>query len=152
MQDRKLFVLEERMMSLSNIRFLVVPNYLSMRLITLLSLLFIFNGNIWGQNKDLKKANQLFKEDKYALAIPHYKKALTSKKNLSIKSKLAFCYKITNRIEDAVKLYEEIVTNERAKTKSYYYYAETLMSSGRYDEAKNWFSKYAIIELSLIHI
>jgi len=117
-----------------------------MRLITLLSLLFIFNGNIWGQNKDLKKANQLFKEDKYALAIPHYKKALTTKKNLSIKSKLAFCYKITNRIAEAVKLYEEIVSNERAKTKSYYYYAETLMSSGRYDEAKNWFSKYAVIE------
>lgn len=119
---------------------------LPMRLITLLSLFFIFNGNIWGQNKDLKKANQLFKEDKYALAIPHYKKALTTKKNLSIKSKLAFCYKITNRIEEAGKLYEEIITNERAKTKSYYYYAETLMSSGRYDEAKNWFSKYAIIE------
>ncbi len=117
-----------------------------MRLITLLSLLFIFNANIWGQNKDLKKANQLFKEDKYALAIPHYKKALTTKKNLSIKSKLAFCYKITNQIEAAVKLYEEIVTNERAKIKSFYYYAETLMSSGRYDEAKSWFSKYAIIE------
>ncbi len=117
-----------------------------MRLITLLSLFFIFNTNIWGQNKDLKKANQLFKEDKYALAIPHYKKALTTKKNLSIKSKLAFCYKITNQIEEAVKLYEDIVTNERAKTKSYYYYAETLMSSGRYDEAKKWFSKYAIIE------
>ena len=79
-------------------------------------------------------------------AIPYYKKALTSKKNLSIKSKLAFCYKITNQIEEATKLYEEIVTNERAKTKSYYYYAETLMSNGRYDEAKNWFKKYAAIE------
>ena len=117
-----------------------------MRLITLLSLLFIFNVNIWGQKKDLKKANQLFKEDKYALAIPHYKKALTTKKNLSIKSKLAFCYKITNRIEEAAKLYEEIVTNERAKTKSFFYYAETLMSSGRYEEAKRWFKKYATIE------
>lgn len=117
-----------------------------MRLITLLSLLFIFNTNISGQNKDLKKANQLFKEDKYALAIPHYKKALSTKKNLSIKSKLAFCYKITNQIEAAVNLYEEIVTNDRAKTKSYYYYAETLMSSGHYDEAKSWFLKYAAIE------
>lgn len=120
-----------------------------MRIITLplLSICFIlFTVNVFGQKNDLKKANQFFKEEKYALAIPHYKKALTVKKNLSIKSKLAFCYKITNQIAEAVGLYEEIVGNERAKTKSYYYYAETLMSSGRYEEAKEWFKKYGAIE------
>ena len=117
-----------------------------MRFIILLSLLFVFQFNTFGQSKDLKKANQLFKEDKYALAIPHYKKALRTKKNLSIKSKLAFCYKITNQIVKAAELYEEIVANDRAKVKSFFYYAEILMSSGQYDEAKAWFRKYAAIE------
>ncbi len=118
-----------------------------MRLIIIPILLLLFQVNILGQSKDLKKANQLFKEDKYALAIPHYQKALVTKKNLSIKSKLAFCYKITNQMAKAADLYEEIVANDRAKTKSYFYYAETLMSSGQYDKAKAWFSKYAAIEI-----
>ena len=118
-----------------------------MRLIIFFSLLLITQINTFGQGKDLKKANQLFKEDKYALAIPHYQKALTTKKNLSIKSKLAFCYKITNQIAKAAELYEEIVANDRAKVKSYFYYAETLMSSGQYDLAKEWFGKYAAIEI-----
>jgi len=119
-----------------------------MRLFILGSLLLLIQVNtIFGQSKDLKKANQFFKEDKYALAIPHYQKALKTKKNLSIKSKLAFCYKITNQIAEAAELYEEIVANDRAKTKSYFYYAETLMSSGQYDTAKVWFQKYAAIEI-----
>lgn len=118
-----------------------------MRLFILGSLLLLFQINALGQSKDLKKANQLFKEDKYALAIPHYKKALKTKKNLSIKNKLAYCYKITNQITEAATLYEEIVAHDRAKTKTYYDYAETLMSSGQYDKAKEWFQKYAAIEI-----
>ncbi len=118
-----------------------------MRLFIFGSLLFLFQITIFGQSKDLKKANQLFKEDKYALAIPHYQKALNTKKNLSIKSKLAFCYKITNQMAKAADLYAEIVANDRVKTKSYFYYAETLMSSGQYDKAKEWFRKYAAIEM-----
>ena len=118
-----------------------------MRLFIFSSLLFLFQIHLFGQSKDLKKANQLFKEDKYALAIPHYQKALNTKKNLSIKSKLAFCYKITNQMAKAADLYEEIVASDRAKTKSYFYYAETLMSSGQYDKAKEWFRKYAAIEI-----
>lgn len=118
-----------------------------MRFITLLSLLLFFTIHLFGQkSKDLKRANQLFKEDKYALAIPYYKKALTTKKNLSIKSKLAYCYKITNQITEATALYEEIVENDRAKLKAYYYYAECLISSGQYEAAKKWFQEYAKIE------
>ncbi len=118
-----------------------------MRFITLLSFFLLFATNAFGQKgKDLKKANQLFKEDKYALAIPFYQKVLTTKQNLSIKSKLAYCYKITNQIPAAVELYEEIVESDRAKTKSYYHYAECLMSSGKYDAAKKWFQDYAKIE------
>ncbi|MEM1121079.1 MAG: OmpA family protein [Bacteroidota bacterium] len=117
-----------------------------MRYFLVLLLIIVGSSTLWGQSRDLKKAQQLFKEDKYAQAIPYYQKVLTTKKNLSIKSKLAFCYKITNQIPAALDLYEDIVHNDRAKTQSYYYYAETLMSSGRYEEAKVWFKKYAAIE------
>ncbi|MEM6316174.1 MAG: OmpA family protein [Bacteroidota bacterium] len=117
-----------------------------MRYFLISFLIIVGSSTLWGQGRDLKKAQQLFKEDKYAQAIPYYQKVLTTKKNLSIKSKLAFCYKITNQIPAALELYEDIVRSDRAKTQSYYYYAETLMSSGRYDEAKRWFKKYAAIE------
>lgn len=115
-------------------------------LITLFLFLLLGSTTIFAQKGDLKKATQLFKEDKYAAAIPYFQKALTTKKNLVIKSKLAYCYKVTNKMTKAATLYEEIVEEERAKTKTYYYYGETLMSSGKYDEAKKWFKKYASIE------
>ncbi|MEM1119984.1 MAG: OmpA family protein, partial [Bacteroidota bacterium] len=118
-----------------------------MRFFALLILILLFTTNGFSQkSKDLKKANQLFKEDKYALAIPFYKKVLTTKSNLSIKSKLAYCYKITNQLAEAVDLYAVIVENDRAKTKSFYDYAECLMGIGQYETAKEWFQIYAKIE------
>ena len=47
---------------------------------------------------------------------------------------------------EAAVLYAEIVQHERAKEKTWYYFAETLMSSGKYEEAKIWFKKYVQFE------
>ena len=118
-----------------------------MKLATLLCIFGLFlSFPTIGQKASLRKANQLFKEDKYAAAIPHYKKALTRKDNSATKAKLAYCYKITNQIEKAIPLYKELTQEERVKSKIMRYYAETLMSQGNYDDAKIWFEKYAAIE------
>ena len=66
-----------------------------MRILSLIiTICFPFCGaNISAQKGPLKKAQQLFKEKKYATAIPLYQKALAEKQNVAIASKLAFCYK-----------------------------------------------------------
>jgi len=49
---------------------------------------------------------------------------------------------MTNQMVKAEEWYTKVVANEKAKSKTYFYYAESLMSNGKYDEAKTWFLKY----------
>ncbi len=99
----------------------------------------------FAQKGPLKKAQQLFKEKKYATAIPLYQKALAEKQNVAIASKLAYCYKMNNKTVEAEKLYAEIVQKERAKDITFFYYAEALMGNGKYEEAIEWFKEYLIL-------
>lgn len=100
------------------------------------------SSNLLAQKNVLKKAQQLFKEKKYALAIPYYQKYLAEKENISVASKLAYSYRMINKTQEAEELYAQIIQNERAKDISFFYYAEALMSNGKYEAAKNWFRQY----------
>jgi outer membrane protein OmpA-like peptidoglycan-associated protein len=81
---------------------------------------------------------------KYHKAIPYYREAINikQKNTLAIRTKLAYCYRMLNQMEDASWLYEGIVSDKKARAITYYYYGETLMSVGKYDEAKIWFRRY----------
>jgi outer membrane protein OmpA-like peptidoglycan-associated protein/tetratricopeptide (TPR) repeat protein len=92
------------------------------------------------------KANNLFQAKRYAAAIPQFESGLKVKDNLVAKSRLAYCYRMLNQMEKAETIYAEVVTNEKARSETYLYYAETLMSNSKYKEAKNWFQKYSILE------
>ncbi len=96
----------------------------------------------FGQSKALSKADKLYKAKSYTEAAKFYEIALEEKASLSVKTKLANCYRVNNRMEKAEKLYAEITTKEKAKSKTYFYYGEALMSNGKYDEAKKWFALY----------
>ena len=102
--------------------------------------------NALGQSKALQKANDLYQANHYAEAAELYEIALQEKTNLSVKSKLANCYRMNNRLEEAEKLYAEIVVDEKAKSDTYFYYGEVLMGNEKYDEAKEWFAKFDSIE------
>ena len=111
----------------------------------IIGLLFLISSHptaLLAQKNSLKKAQQFFKEKKYALAIPHYQKALAEKTNLSVSSKLAYCYRMNNKTQEAEQLYAQIIQNKRVKDIHFFYYAETLMSNGKYEAAKNWFQQY----------
>lgn len=94
--------------------------------------------------KLVEKGDFYYKNLKYHKAIPFYKEAIIEKEKhtLSIRTKLAYCYRMLNQMDAAELLYSEIVTEEQAKGITYYYYGEALMSNGKYDEAKQWFMKY----------
>jgi hypothetical protein len=109
------------------------------------SLLFLlaFSWSGFAQNQQIKKADKLYKLNEYSQAISLYEVGLQDEESLSAKTKLAYCYMVTNRLNNAEQLYSEIVHEDRARPITKYYYGETLMSNGKYQEAKNWFLKYA---------
>ncbi|MEM8908743.1 MAG: tetratricopeptide repeat protein, partial [Bacteroidota bacterium] len=101
-----------------------------------------FSISLTAQKQQFKKADKQYKAQNYAQAIPHYEAGLAIKTNLSAKTKLANCYRMINQMEKAERLYAQIVRQPKAKTNTYFYYAETLMSNEKYDEAKYWFEQY----------
>lgn len=122
---------------------------------TILVLLFLtFSTNLFSQSKTVEKANLAYQYKQYAKAASLYetaisekrKKGAASKNTLNLKTKLAFCYRMNNKLDIAEALYAEIVQDERAKSKTYLFYGETLMSNGKYEEAKQWFLDYQILE------
>ncbi len=104
--------------------------------------LFVNIINIHAQDQDKKKADIWYEKKNYGLAIPYYEKALKLKSALSIQTKLAYCYKMTNQIDKANQLYQIIVEDPKARDVCYLYYAEGLMSKAQYTEAKKWFAAY----------
>ena len=109
-------------------------------------LLVLTNGMLYGQQQQVKKGNKQYKLKNYGQAIPFYEDALLIKESLPVQTKLAFCYRKTNKMRKAEKLYSEIVVQERAKPITYFYYGEALMSNEKYDEAKKWFEKFRQLE------
>ncbi len=104
--------------------------------------ILLFSSQMVAQNKQLDKANKRYQIKKYAEAIPLYEEGLEKNPNLSATVRLAYCYRVNNNIENAVNLYSEIVQHKRAKPITWYYYGESLMSQGKYEEAKVWLTKY----------
>ncbi len=102
------------------------------------------------QNKTLDKANELFKLNQFSDAAELYRQALQAMENEGkqarnaslVKSKLAYCYRMNNKMDMAEALYADVVKDETAKDENMYYYGEALMSNGKYDEARKWFSDY----------
>lgn len=105
--------------------------------------ILLLSSSLLAQNKQLEKANKRYQIKKYAEAIPLYEEGLAKNSSLSAKTKLAFCYRINNNIDKAAELYSEIVVLKKSRPITWYYYGETLMSQGKYEEAKTWLEKYA---------
>jgi WD40-like Beta Propeller Repeat/Tetratricopeptide repeat len=93
----------------------------------------------------LRKANELFKNQQYGTALPHFETAAKQDSlNYNIWSKLAYCYHMTNRQTQAATLYQRLMDSGKERALDYFYYAETLLYLGKYDEAQSWVEKYAI--------
>ena len=106
------------------------------------------------QSKVVDKANELFKYNQFADAAALYQQAIgeleasgkSGRGMLNLKTKLAYCYRMNNKTNLAEALYAEVVQDEKTKSDNYFYYAEALMSNGKYAEAKKWFADYLVLE------
>ncbi len=123
-----------------------------LKIINILFLVVFFAVSGFSQSKTLQKANKAYKLKNYAQAIPLYEEVLGEKESFSSANKLANCYFKLNKLDQAKSIYAKLVTNERAKAQTFFNYAQTLMSSGDYEEAKQWFRTYQKLEPDDEHI
>lgn len=101
-------------------------------------LISLFPYFVYGQNN----ADDYYRAGQFAQAAKMFEKQLEKKNNWNTKSKLANCYRMTSRHEQAFHLYSELVQQERIKADNYYYFAEMLMQKEQYDSAKVWLERY----------
>jgi peptidoglycan-associated lipoprotein len=87
-------------------------------------------------------ADDYYRAGQFAQAAKMFEKQLEKKNNWNTKSKLANCYRMTSRHEQAFQLYAELVQQERTKADNYFHFAEMLMQKEQYDSAKIWLERY----------
>lgn len=98
------------------------------------------------QSSQIEKANELYKTGQYAKAIAFYEEALAIRDNNAVRSKLAYSYRMINRQDKSEPLYAAVIKSGKARPDDYYYYGESLMSAGKYSEAKQNFQKFLELE------
>lgn len=91
----------------------------------------------------MKRADKHFENEEYAKAIPLYRKSAHGKKRNEAWMKLADCYRITKNYNKAEIYYAKLVNAKSTDPMVYFYYAEVLLSNGKYDEAKKQYQVYA---------
>lgn len=114
---------------------------ISNRLCLVFILYFISVFQVTAQSK---RGDKFYKRQRFKEAIPFFEKELINNANpdLQTKIKLAYAYRMTNKMVQAEVLYNEIVFSDKVFSKVYLFYAESLMSNGKYSEAKFWLEKY----------
>ncbi|MFK7906888.1 MAG: tetratricopeptide repeat protein [Chitinophagales bacterium] len=96
------------------------------------------------QSNTLNKANDYFDHAEYSKSIELYKKVL--KKNESDKialEQIAHAYRLINHSVEAEQWYQRAMVFNSNNSLLKYYYAQALMTNGKYTEAAKYFEEYA---------
>lgn len=110
----------------------------------------VFPFVCFAQTKDLKRADDAYKEKTYSLAIEYYCNALDDareKKNTDVMGYAAFkvaeCYYQSNNYERAIPFYRTAVENNYKDTSKilYSHYGDMLMMIGEYQQAREMYQK-----------
>ncbi|NEM99672.1 OmpA family protein [Pontibacter burrus] len=101
-------------------------------------------GTVAHAQSDLKRANKLFNENAYALALDHYKAAIAKREpNAETTQRIADAYRLTRQTAHAEKWYAKAVQLPGSNPMNHYFYADALRSNGKYQEAKDQYMKWA---------
>lgn len=98
-------------------------------------------------DKNLEKADQYFKDYKYAEAIKLYKPIAddTAKENRNVIRKLADCYRKVNDYKNAENYLSKVVEFPNISSKYFLYYGQSLYTNGKNTQAIQWIDKYLAI-------
>ena len=105
--------------------------------------LLLVSGINFAQTSAIKKADQLFESYQYVGAIDAYLQLVDGKSaDHHVYQNLADSYYQIFNVTEAAKWYEK-VTQGTADAETYYRYAQSLKSLGKYDEANKQMDKFA---------
>ena len=104
------------------------------------SILLFFICGI-GFTQSISKGDKLMGDYKYAQAITEYKPFADQGNDKAIRA-IAECYRKINDWENAEKYYALLVKMNNIIPKYFLYYGQSLLSNGKYDEAKSWLKKF----------
>lgn len=108
-----------------------------------ITILIIVVNTLYSQNKTTEKADQLFESYQYVDAIKEYQKLVDYKKeSVYVYEQLGNCYFIIFDNEKAMNWYAKAVQG-KASAETYYRYAQTLKSFGKYEEANKQMDVFA---------
>ena len=110
------------------------------KLLFTLTLFGIIGGGAFAQ---ITRANKLYDNYHYADAIPHYLRALKSKENAEVLTKLGDCYRLTRQYEEAETFYARAISYPDANHNAHIHYGEVLKNNNKVDAAKEVFVVYA---------
>jgi outer membrane protein OmpA-like peptidoglycan-associated protein len=110
---------------------------------TILLVLFV---HILATGQSLEKGNEHYRLGEYASAIPIFEAVIKEKpKNMTVKSKLANCYRILNQPRKAEPIFAELIDDQSSKPIDFLHYGEVLMQNSKYDLAKKILKEYTIL-------
>ncbi|MBC5775867.1 OmpA family protein [Pontibacter sp. KCTC 32443] len=100
-------------------------------------------GSVAQAQSDLRKANRHFDNYAYALALEHYKSAISKREpDAETTQRIADAYRMTRQTKEAEEWYAKAVQLPGSNPMNHYYYAEALRSNGKFAEAKDQYMKW----------
>lgn len=114
------------------------------KIYTILFLLAISTTVAIAQNKDTKKADQLYDRLAYTDAAAAYQKLLKKGKGSRyVFERLANCYYFLNDTKKAETYYKRVVKGRKPNPEAVYNYAQTLKANGKFSDYNTWMKKFA---------
>ena len=114
------------------------------KIYTLLLLILMSTAVATAQNKDTKKADQLYDRLAYTDAATAYQKLLKKGKGSKyVFERLANCYYFLNNTKKAETYYKRVVKGRKPKAEAVYNYAQSLKANGKFSDYNTWMKKFA---------
>ncbi len=91
----------------------------------------------------LRKADKLYNNYQFALALEQYEQAVTKRTpDVQTAQRIADAYRLTRRSQEAETWYAKVVTMPGRQSQNLYYHAEALRSNGKFEEAKKQYMSW----------
>ena len=115
-----------------------------MKKIYILILLITISSNAFAQNKDTKRADDLYKRLAYTEAAETYQSLLKKGKGSRyVYEQLANSYYFINNSKKAETYYKRVVKSRKVKPETVYNYAQVLKTNGKSGDYNVWMKKFA---------
>lgn len=107
-------------------------------------ILMLASVSVQAQSVKQKKADRYFDLFKFDKAIEQYERVVEKEpENYHALRRLGDSYRLTGRPSQAENWYGQAVQSPEADSMVFFYYAQALRDNGKYDEAKQYYQKYA---------